>query len=484
MAFEILIQDHSRIRGSMRSPRWSASLILIGCLLPLIGCVRNEMIYEVTIRPTPDGFERSLVVWRQDTVTKPDDQEASKEVSLPTEEQALLEAIYGTGRIEGYRHQFRRQFGQQIPNDIGGAGVLICSQSSLGRSFHYQEGFRGHFTSRDERQAYHEAIDHFFDHVTQWLRFEWSNNDTVQPEAHAEQLVDTIDQTLRDDAHRLLNLLLVLRAAESFPSVDEQDVSGELLLSQFLLERGCLDGKQLVRLIGGTAQIGGEHALLDGLVSVLARKSGVPEQAEVLQQLRRWLEDGERFSAYLEQTPEYQQLLQAANDAGEEPPEVESVATQPLMEHLLPLLFTKSPNSVTIRLQTDHEPFATNGQWDPTTRAVVWVKRLPDRDAVGTFLLPKIVMAQWSIPDQAFQTRLFGAVEFNDNRLASYHVWLDRLDAPRQTQWNATLDQLAEATQAESRRQAFATLQGIVASADEVDAQATQFLDLISKQLP
>ncbi len=484
MTFEILIQDDSRIRGGVRGPGWLASLVLIGCLLPLIGCVQNEMIYEVTIRPTPSGFERSLVVWRQETVTRSDEHGGSKEVSLRTEEQALLEAVYGTGRIEGYRHHFRRQFGQQIPNDIGGAGMLTCSQSSLGRSYYYQEGFRGHFISRDERQAYHEAIDQFFDHVTQWLRFEWNHNDTVQPAAHTEQLVDTIDQTLRNDAHRLLNLLLVLRASQSLRSVDEQDVSGELLLSQFLLERGYVDGKQLVRLIGGEPQVGGDHALRDALVSFLARKSGIPEQAEVLRQLRQWLEDSARFNAYLEQTPEYQQMLQAASDAGAEPPEVELVAYQPLMEHLLPLLFTHSPNSLTIRLQTEHEPFATNGQWDPASGEVVWVKRLPDRNAVGTSLLPKIVMAQWSIPNQAFQTRLFGAVEFNDKRLANYHVWLDRLDAPRQTQWNATLDQLAEATEAERRRQAFEKLQGIVASADEVDAEATQFLDLISKQPP
>jgi hypothetical protein len=107
-------------------------------------------------------------------------------------------------------------------------------------------------------------------------------------------------------------------------------------------------------------------------------------------------------------------------------------------------LFAKPPKTETeVLLAMPERPFLTNGDWIEAEKRVRFKHDfLPA--ARRTSLMPPSFYAAWSEPDEAEQTRIFGAVILRGQDLADFAIWHESLSPEERNAWNLALDQLEQ----------------------------------------
>jgi len=418
------------------------------------GCVHRA--YEIELRPRDGGLERRLVV------SSPND--AGKLRPLPVDELQKLVEIYGEPhRTETEpRIAFAAHFAEVMPEDVGGSGRYALFETPFGSSHVYIERFRGRIDLAARVDELREGVRRIVDFVRGWLEAEFSQLDGYAT------LARFVDEDLgRDVTDLVLHgwILPVVTGIVPSPSTNQQ-VEVIARLAQPLIERGYVVRDDLPRLYRSFAT-GDRDAIHYALVRCLARRLGLSPD-EPLPAVLAALRDPDRVEsswlAYVKTRPQF--------DAWRRQPDVSTDQVERLEEidwgeviadvsgtDLVEFELFGPRTVLSLRLESDVEPYATNGVWDAETRRVTWHhKRLE-----GTF--PAFCVALWSVPDRAAQTARFGRVLVEREELAEYALWYHGLAVAERDEWDRFVATLGGGEAALERVAAF-RFRGEAADAD------------------
>ncbi|MCM2372974.1 hypothetical protein [Aporhodopirellula aestuarii] len=395
--------------------------------LLLSGCVQK--VYEIHLQPDGASITRTLTVWTETTGS--DDTKISP---LPQAELDRVREFYDPKNdvIEGDRHVFVGQFGENMPGDVGGAGRYVFFDSSLGSTSFYSERFRGDDDLLASIDARHQAVDNIITLLLHWSRSEFS-----QPEVR-ERVESFVDQDLRRD---LKNFSTYCWTHAMLSDLDEQKVLERFSarMMQYLVERDYISWQDVPKVLRAF-QSEDPQRLAELLHETVVRKLGLPERESVA-----ILADPERLATSLRESireteifrsefTRHQQEHASSVDDGEEPEPFDPLGL--LTSYALQATLPKSDSGrTTVRVKIDCgvEPYATNGDWDDDQQAVTW------SDSIDDVNIPAMVFAGWSNPDEEMQQAVFGKVVLSGEELAQYVFWFQGLDTDERTQWDAFL---------------------------------------------
>lgn len=420
------------------------SFVAVAVVICIAGCGGISTSYQVEIRPTDDGYLRTVEV--TSSGLPPAEQGQPEPPATSAQEQAIFAAIYGEGMRVADAQHFERGFASETPDDVGGRGALVRWTSELGDVLVYHERFRGELPKLQDRLVRQAAIDQ----LVQWL-LGWLDEELAGIEG-AGEMQRFVDRELRRDFQDLNILLEVIgsQAVDTGAKDQTDDLQPAMLLSHFLIERDYLSVSDVAGFplltLSEDAIAGWLSARLRGRI---VRATGLAVDAPALAMLDDPAAMLDRLGSYLRRTPEYQALQQQREAAADG-----AAATGDLMEQLLgpainPLLaclfFQRDPDHLVLTLHSTVEPIETNGTWNPQTRSVHWEWRLASRpgdpqDARAMITrLPKIAIAVWAIPDQGMQNALFGEVLIEGEELQEYGRWQKTLTPEQAAAWGELL---------------------------------------------
>ena len=89
------------------------------------------------------------------------------------------------------------------------------------------------------------------------------------------------------------------------------------------------------------------------------------------------------------------------------------------------------PAKATVKLASETQPFATNGDWDAKNSQVIWMKTI-----IKDSPFPAFCYAFWSVPNANFQTKHFGSVILDGEDLAGYVLWRKGLSKADAEEWD------------------------------------------------
>ncbi|MBX3414511.1 MAG: hypothetical protein KF708_17625 [Pirellulales bacterium] len=400
-------------------------------LLVVSGC--SYFHYELELCPDGDQMVRRLTCWK----TTAGDKDSARE-DFPADELKAITEIYQSEIAQPLQRKyvFEGAFGGTTPQDIGGAGWFRRFQSPLGDSFWYTERFRGRddlVVQLEERAA---SADQLADLLKGWFTAELGN----EPEfASAIKIVDV------DLRHDLKNFGTYTWASMSVPghwSSKEETNGVETFFVgavQYFIERGYLTPDELPAM-QRSMNLGFEE--LAGR-AVLCKSGLLDSHAEDprLDFLRGGKRTKESWARYMQTTPSFRAQLDAWEIAKQSDPELSAPDPQePLMNLVSELvgfeLFGRSDH-LNLTLHTPVRPFLTNATWNETKKTANW-----DLGIAGDKGVPTLVYAQWAVPNEEVQSRLFGAVILADDQLAQYVEWYTVLNAEQRAEWDKFFEQL------------------------------------------
>jgi hypothetical protein len=408
------------------------------CLLPglalaallVTGCPRNE--YTVELKPQGNQIERTLIFYRADGM--------DTNTGLPnyqpfdTNELAAIATCYPSGPGgEGNRHVARGRFTDQLPDDVGGAGVYLHLSTSLGQAGFYSERIRGNDDLAGLLQRRFEAADRLADLFVGWSQAELGTEPGHGP------LRQFLDADFRRDLKNLAAYLWQGELAAGY----QTNAAAEYLVrfSQYALERGYFTSAEIPALFQEIS--GNDHQALLALGQrLVARKMGVPEtepvpatlafladEASLSQSLERYLAGTDLYQARLKQWEEDKKLN----------PELPRPEPSQLVDSAIGDLIAPDPigqaDHLTVRLSLPAAPVRSNGRWDKALRQIVWEADIGEKANASHF--PVFCYAFWAQPDSDNQTRHFGRVILTGEDLTQYCLWRSRQDAERGCQWDS-----------------------------------------------
>ncbi len=105
----------------------------------------------------------------------------------------------------------------------------------------------------------------------------------------------------------------------------------------------------------------------------------------------------------------------------------------------IPIGGGERPLESDVVLQTDAEPFLTNGNWDESMGTVSFGTRIYPA-AQRRRMTPPVFHASWAVPDQTVQTSIFGEVVFVGQDLGECVFWERTLDEETSAEWTAAVE--------------------------------------------
>ncbi len=403
--------------------------------LLLTGCPHN--VYEVLVQPRGNVVERTLTFYREEGE---EDDGTPKYRDFGTDDLAAIAALYPAGGTSaaGDRHTAKGRFTNEMPGDVGGAGVYSNLITSLGETGFYVEHFRGNEDLAGMVEKRNHAADRVADMLIGWSRAE------LGQEAGYDKLHKFLDNDFRHDLKNLGQYMLRSQTAGVTTNVD-----GELLvrLGEYMVGRGYFQ-------LGEMAQVFQEYSASDSeglsrrVQRIVARKMGLPESAPIPASLAFSADDATRtksFEKYLAGTDAYKALLKQwetdkvkTPDLKQPPP---AKVLDDVMEELIQFDFGSTPDSLTVRLSLPLAAVYSNGKWDAAKHQVAWESSLP-APGVDAAHLPVLCYATWAQADEAFQKAHIGTVAITNEDLMQYCVWRGALDPKRGAEWDNFLSNL------------------------------------------
>jgi hypothetical protein len=175
-----------------------------------------------------------------------------------------------------------------------------------------------------------------------------------------------------------------------------------------------------------------------------------------------FLKDASRLEASLDTQlanyPRFREFLadwQRANPSDEpsEQPRPSAYVTEVLLRMLGLRLGAR--DTLIVRLKCPTRPYRTNGAWLDASGQVVWEHALDPRDEPPLALLPTLLFANWSAPNETYQMSRFGRLILNGELLAAYCAWYRSLTAEEAVEWRAALEEIGVGAPAEARLEQF-----------------------------
>jgi len=431
---------------AMSRMRAASFLLLLHCLI-LTACNTKE--YKIELRPQGAVMQRAVTM---PVSSEQFDLIAARYGLEPTAEQL---ASFEESRIAD--QTLSSEFGNTMPDDIGGQGFFLHYVSPFGSSSTYTESFRGNSDLAGMLELRKLAFDRLCSVLLLVLDQALAETEDY---ARFRQFVDT---ELR---HDLWNIILLASSTDTIgrtlsPTVWGFDESFAWPFSirtlHYLIERGYVDGSKLQDTMPlltalDTNDLDSARQLLEVVTRSIARVMAGQDVAELPAPLARLTEsifsgDLERsWDALLQNNEQLPAMIAAWND---EPSDSEPYVLKDsqfldrLGEQSLGFKifsFGFSGNVLKVELHLPVQPYQSNGIQDDGG-VMIWSQalaspRLEDSD------LPNLVYAFWSEPDTAYQLQHLGTIAFADEDLADFCLWYLALPEAKQGEWDAFVDSL------------------------------------------
>jgi len=420
---------------SLYSVRWIAVFIL----LCMVGCTRNQ--YEIKLKPEAEVMHRSLTTWRQtvqagktDLVTFPDPelQQIAKAYNKP--------APPGTAR----KFTFQGKFVGETPPDIGGSGNHTFWKTRMGSLSLYTERFRGNddlAAALDDRQ---NAADTLTTLLQGWFKAEIGDDPDFQ------KLEQFMDHKFRRDMRNLaLYFWTVQAVSESEVNTESAADNSEMLvrITRYLMERDYLTPAMLPELIRSVEQKDSERFLK--FVRTLVASQLQIDNADQIARRLSFLKSPEiallSLKKYLATTKEYETFLrQWQHDHKDQPDATPPEPVKFMNEQAWQMtgIMLGGADQLKVKLTCPTQPFSTNGTWNKETSQVVWSTRINIPDKSSGSVLPAMLFAFWSVPNDEFQRKHFGMVVLSGESLAKYCTWKKALTETESKEWDAFISSL------------------------------------------
>ncbi len=410
----------------------------------LAGCEGNH--YEIELKPDGETLHRSLTTWRQKS------QQGQVEITTfpEAELKQIAEAHHQPAPDAAHRkYDFVGDFVGATPNDVGGAGNFTYWKSEMGNVSLYTERFRGNDDLAAALDDRHNATDTLTKLMIGWFQRE------IGDDPQFNQLKKFIDTDLRRDLRNLSIYFWTAETMEIWRPTENADKKGwddqGLLVrsARYLMERNYLTPAALPEFVQAFRDEDRER-LLKFVRDLAAAKMGIP--ADAAAKRLTFLSDTERtavsLKVYLETTDEYKAMLKAKQaDDKQNVDESQAEAHELLTE----LIFRAAGigfgggDALQVKLNCTTQPFTTNGTWNEQTKQVVWSKNLPNRHEPPSLVLPTMLYANWSDPNESFQKAHFGRVILNGSQLAEYCLWREAIGNINGKEWDLFLTSLKPA---------------------------------------
>ena len=413
------------------------------------GCPQKE--YIVELKPQGSGVERTLVFYCADGVNT--NTGTPIYLSFDPAELAMITALYPAHSLtnDGNRYAVRGQFNNELPHDVGGAGVFTNLTTSLGSVGFYMERFRGNDDLVGMTERRFKAADQLADIYVGWSQMELGR----QP--GYDKLHKFLDVNLRRDLKNLSSYCWELQLANQYKTnaIEEYAVR----YGQYLFERGYFTLGEIPGLFRDLSS-NDPQAMPLRVQRLLARKMGVADGTPIPPSLAFFADEtkrGKSFDEYFAGTELYRtKLKQWEKDKKLNPdtkkPESEKVADDAVGNLLEFNLFGQGDHLV-VHLSLPAAPVHSNGRWDNALKQVVWDSHIGDR--TNATQLPFSCYASWTKANEAFQNEHLGKVALNGDELTEYCLWRNTLDLQRGNEWDAFLSGLKPGTELIEKLDAF-----------------------------
>jgi hypothetical protein len=469
-----------------------AVLILAGIFLAVFSAdlpraAAAEWVYEISLRPTAAGLERTFSGWEdfdRSSTALPDDRTITPNGRLPDEKLADLAKLYSDRLTKPHelRQKFRGVFPGRMPDDFGGRGDYLVYASPLGSSYVYLERFRGHGDIDLALLARREAVDALVDILRDWI------DDELADSPRRAEVRRFFHQELRQDL-RNLSLLPLHEAVEvagdgqSLASREGEKAVVETMLNRVLqygLERGYFDAADLaeLRLLFLDVQLEQDaQEVVRIFHRSLIRKTRL-DATSAGRVSELFDDDGllmKSLAAHVRLHPEFKRFAERPDDGVVNSFPDEARFLGELVSKAFDFDFNTRTDHLEISLKTPEEPFSTNGQIDPVSRTTTrWSRDVDDQ------AMPTLCYAHWSVPDEDFQFEHFGKVVADDSSLAAVATLFARLTLAQQAELTKHLESLERGDTLRERLTRFT----FVGPPDEkAEAVAETLLELLSREL-
>lgn len=417
--------------------RTSLFVCLAAVALMVTGCPHNE--YIVQLKPQGSGVERTLVFYCADGVNT--NTGAPNYQAFDPSELAAITGQYPSGGMtnDGDRHVACGLFTNQLPDDVGGAGVYTHMASTLGGAGFYSERFRGtdDFASLAERHF--KAADQITD-----LMIGWS-----QAELGREPGYDKLHQFLDEDFRRDLKNFSSYWWEGQLVSAYKTNAVEEFIVrfGQYLWEHGYFKIEEIPQLVQA-ANDNGSQGLMPWIQRLVADKMGVPSTNPIpasLAFLANETTSGKSLDQYLSGTELYRAKIKEWEVAKKLAPDTKrpepEKALDDVVSNLIEFDLFGHPDHLIVRLALTGPPLHTNGRWDETVKQVLWETDIEER--TNATHVPFVCYASWVQADEVFQVKHFGKTAIAGDDLVQYCLWRNSLDSQRGEEWDtfiATLE--------------------------------------------
>jgi len=445
-----------------------------------------EWVYEISLRPVPAGLQRTFSGWEDFddvSLTEPAGGKSTPNGRLPDDELADLAKLYSERLSEPHelRQRFRGVFARRMPADLGGRGDYLVYASPLGDSYAYLERFRGGDDidlALSDRRA---AVDTVVDVVRDWV------DGQITDSPRRAEVRRFFHQELRQDLRKLSLVPLneagaAARIGQTIDSRFDDEAVVEDFFSRVLqhgLERGYLEPDDFAEM---RLQISGADDEPESAMrlakKVLVRKTGLDDAAakrlfEILDDEIRLIPSLTDVVARNPEFKHYSERISRESDGEEKGDPLE------FLEHLVQKAFLLRSDRQAVRLELSLEgpvePFATNGEPDPSRVAATrWTRYVDDQG------MPTLCYAYWSVPAEGFQTKHFGKVAVAGPQLAGAAMLFARLSSAQQAEVAKHLESLEPGDALRGRATEF---RFVGVADDEAQATAKALLDLVSDEL-
>jgi len=427
-------------------------LFMMAIVLAVTGCPDND--YTVQLKPADAVMLRTLTFYRADgTNTKTG---TPNYQTFDPDELAMIAGQYPAGHLtnDGDWHCIGGEFGNSLPDDVGGSGSYTNLTTRLGNAGFYVERFRGNDDLSDMAERRFKAADQLTDILIGWSKAELGR----QP--GYGQLHKFLDAHFRQD----------LKNASSYcwegQLINERQTNAAeefaVRFGEYLYERGYFKLSEVPDLAVILASSDSQAGQL-WIQRLVARKMGVPDDAAIpacLDFLADEAATEKSFTNYFVHTQFYRAKVkewknERKSKPAAKPPDPESVSAD-LFGQLVGLdfnLFGDTPDHLTVKLSLPAGPLHSNGQWNQADKQVVWQSDLQAR--TDTNHLPFACYANWVQPDEAFQKAHLGKVALHGDDLVQYCLWRRSVDERRGAEWDAFVAGLNPAGDLVARVRAF-----------------------------
>ena len=394
------------------------------------GCPHNQYIVELT--PQGNTIERTLVFYREDGVDT--NTGTPNYLAFNADELAAINALYPAQGLtnSGDCHVARGEFANELPADVGGAGVYTNLTTRLGVAGFYVERFRGNDDLAGMTERRLKAADQLADLFVGWSKMELSH------EPGYAKLHQFLDVDFRRDLKNFSAYWLSGQLVSAYQTNADEEFT--VRFAQYLLEHGYFTVEEMPGLFKDAA--GNDSlAIFRRVQRLVARKMGVPESGPVPASLAFLADDAsmeKSFDKYLTGTPLYQaKLKQWKQDRKLKPdlkqPDPSAVAGDAIGAMIEFDLFGQTDH-LTVRLSLPSAPVHSNGRWDAARHQVVWETDIEGRTNALHF--PSSCFAIWAQPDQEYQRVHLGKVTLTGDALTRYCLWRNGQDAQHGDEWD------------------------------------------------